>query len=590
MIELAVDQSIEEVLNRGFYLIPRFQRPYSWTADNVGDFWSDTIQSNSTDYFIGSVIVYETGDTKEQRRTSPEYAIVDGQQRLTTITILLAAIRDAFTTLGRQIGSADQTLAIECDSLADGIQSFIERGDRRARQRRILTSETGYPYLQTFVQSIAAEQPEKQPALPDEKRIESALTYFKNQLEELTETTWLDPTIRSESRHRTAVDRLEEVRDRVLNLSVILVVVSNEDDAYEIFETLNTRGQDLNLADLVRNFLLRDLREEAEGVDSPRQRYAALLEALHEPEASIDPAQFILHSWLSRQDYTSGKKLFRDMKKRIQGPQAKRELLLDLETDAPLYRKARYPRQVDWGQFKYLGESIDALIVFRMTQPLPLILAALRAHDEGRLTLRNLRRLLGSIESFHLRFTAIAGKSSSGGISKRYAGAAQRMSQADGPSTARVTNELVTKLRESTPTAAEFRAGFTELRFSSSEVGQKQLVQYVLKRFYEDGSEGSVKIDFTSMSIEHLAPERAAETGGQLNPGQYGSIGNLILVSQDLNKQLANRDWVQKVAILRKQREIWIPEDVLSADHWGPQQIQARLEAMNRRASSLWRV
>lgn len=100
MIDLAVDQSIEEVLNRGFYLIPRFQRPYSWTLDNVGDFWTDTMQSGSPDYFIGSVIVYETGDVKEQRRSSPQYAIVDGQQRLTTITILLAAIRDSLRGLG----------------------------------------------------------------------------------------------------------------------------------------------------------------------------------------------------------------------------------------------------------------------------------------------------------------------------------------------------------------------------------------------------------------------------------------------------------------------------------------------------------
>ena len=591
MIEVAVDQSIEEVLNRGFYLIPRFQRPYSWTADNVGDFWSDTIQSDSTDYFIGSVIVYETGEVGEQRRTSPEYAIVDGQQRLTTITILLAAIRDSLKALAGEFASKSPDLDGECTELATGVQAFIERGDRRARRRRILTTETGYPYLQTYVQSIDADGPEKQPARADEKRIEAALTYFQKQLDDLVDATRKDPTIPQEGRDRTAVDRLEEVRDRVLNLSVILVVVTNEDDAYEIFETLNTRGQDLNLADLVRNFLLRDLREEAEGVDSARSRYANILESLYEPEAPIDPAQFILHSWLSREDYTSGKKLFRDMKKRVQGPEPKKRLLASLEVDAPLYRKARYPRQADWGQFPDIGESIDALIVFRMTQPLPLVLAALRAYSERRLTLKNMRRLLSAIESFHLRFTAIAGKSSSGGISKRYAGAAQRMSRADASKTGGVVNELLGRLRESAPTKAEFEVGFGELRYSSDVIAQKQLVQYVLRRFYEEGSEGSVKVDFSAMTIEHLASERAANAYEQLDPAQYGSIGNLILVSQDVNRKLANHPWSEKIKILREQREIWIPPEVLDADSWAAEQITSRLKLMSESAlSRIWRL
>lgn len=590
MIELAVDQSVEEVLNRGFYVIPRFQRPYSWTADNVGDFWSDTIQSNSSDYFIGSVIVYETGETGEQRRASPEYAIVDGQQRLTTITILLAAVRDSFNQLAKEIDVTHEDLAAECRELAVGVQSFIERGDRRARQRRVLTSEAGYPYLQTYVQSIEAESPDSQPIRADERRIEAALAYFNTQLSELSTSIRHDPTIPEESRHRAIVDRLEEIRDRVLNLSIILVVVSNEDDAYEIFETLNTRGQDLNLADLVRNFLLRDLKEVAEGVDSARSRYTSILESLHDPDLPIDPGQFILHSWLSRESYTSGKKLFRDMKRQIQGPIQKKKFLSNLEIDAPLYRRARYPRQANWGPAPEVGDSIDSLIVFRMTQPLPLVLAALRAHDEKRLTLKNLRRLLNAIESFHLRYTAIAGKSSSGGISKRYATAAQRISKADVSKTADAVTELVDKLRESAPTTAEFRVGFNEVRHWSEDASQKQLVQYLLRRFYENGSEGSVKLNFSAMTIEHLSSERAADPSEQLEPSLYGSLGNLILVSQEMNARLGNKPWAQKVAILRSQREIWIPPDVLTSDEWGAEQIEARLTAMGDRAlAEIWR-
>lgn len=279
------------------------------------------------------------------------------------------------------------------------------------------------------------------------------------------------------------------------------------------------------------------------------------------------------------------------MKKRVQGPDRKKRLLLTLEQDAPLYRKARYPRKADWAPFPDIGESIDALIVFHMTQPLPLVLASLRAYEQKRLTLRNLRRLLSAFESFHFRFPAVAGKSSSGGISMRYAGAAQRMSSADVSGTADVVNSFLITLRNSVPTNAEFDVGFGELRYASDGRGDKHLMQYVLKRFYENGSEGSVKVDFSSMTIEHLAPERAARAEEQLEPAQYASIGNLILISQGINGKLANRSWSDKIAILRAQREVWIPQQVLDTDVWGEEDIAARIKEMSQTAlASMWRV
>ena len=165
------------------------------------------------------------------------------------------------------------------------------------------------------------------------------------------------------------------------------------------------------------------------------------------------------------------------------------------------------------------------------------------------------------------------------------------MSKADASKTGDVVNELLGRLRESAPTKAEFEVGFGELRYSSDLIAQKQLVQYVLKRFYEEGSEGSVKVDFSAMTIEHLASESAANADEQLEPAQYGSIGNLILVSQDVNRKLANRPWNEKVSILRAQREIWIPPEVLAADSWAAEQITSRLKLMSESAlSMIWRL
>src|SRR3972149_1546655 len=102
----STDQDIRNLLSSGYYHIPRFQRPYSWTRENIQEFWDDIFRDNPSDYFIGSMVVFKEGNQR--------YGVVDGQQRLTTITILLAALRNILKYQGFQ-------------DLAGGIHGLIER-------------------------------------------------------------------------------------------------------------------------------------------------------------------------------------------------------------------------------------------------------------------------------------------------------------------------------------------------------------------------------------------------------------------------------------------------------------------------------
>ena len=75
--------------NDNYYVIPRFQRPFSWDGDNFADFWRDLTKDESTGYFIGPMVIWQERDSHIAR-------VVDGQQRLTTIMMMLCAIRDKF--------------------------------------------------------------------------------------------------------------------------------------------------------------------------------------------------------------------------------------------------------------------------------------------------------------------------------------------------------------------------------------------------------------------------------------------------------------------------------------------------------------
>ena len=127
-----IDRTIRQLLESGFYKIPRFQRPYSWERTHVEDFWDDAVVSEDLDYFIGSFVMYPNS------KDSNTLMMVDGQQRLTTITILLAVIRNAFDVIGDS-------------ELARGIQKRIETEDIDNKRMYILQSETSYPYLQEHI-------------------------------------------------------------------------------------------------------------------------------------------------------------------------------------------------------------------------------------------------------------------------------------------------------------------------------------------------------------------------------------------------------------------------------------------------------
>src|SRR5690242_4146061 len=81
------DRTVSQLLRGGFYRVPRFQRPYSWGIAEAEDFWQDTLVESTGSYFIGSFVMFPFGESR--------FDIVDGQQRLTTITLLLAGIRNA---------------------------------------------------------------------------------------------------------------------------------------------------------------------------------------------------------------------------------------------------------------------------------------------------------------------------------------------------------------------------------------------------------------------------------------------------------------------------------------------------------------
>lgn len=563
----STDQTIADLLNAGYYVIPRFQRPYSWDQENITEFWDDTVRGTNEDYFIGSMVVYKMADRK--------YGVVDGQQRLTTITILLCVLRDILETEGH-------------DDQAKGLHRLIERENINNEAEFVLQTESSYPYFQEYI--LKAEEPDLDAEIHrEEENLKAAHALFRTLVGQLVAAIRGNPKL-NEERAQEAIKRdLTGIRDTLLSLKIILIRLDDEDDAYIIFETLNTRGKDLALSDLVKNHFTKLLKAKNKGIDQPKEKWALLRETVEGSKVELDSDTFIHHYWLSKYEYITAKNLFKEFRKVIGKANAASELQTMLEY-AELYRSIHDPDYRKWEkQESEIEGSLRALMLFRVRQQVPCVLSLLRGYEKDIISKKLLERALIDIEKFHFQFTAITSQRSSGGISGMYASLGRRIASADSSQAAAVIiGELREKLRERIPSEAEFIALFPELIYTNKVSKQRALVKYILVEFAKH-NQTPFPADYDDLTIEHIAPQSSIDDVDWTHE-TVGQLGNLLLVTTEINSRLRDRDFKTKKQVLEAEGYP-LPEDIQDAKNWTPKKIQARTESLAKQAFDVvWKI
>lgn len=541
-----IEKDVRQLLGSGgTYLIPRFQRPFSWDEDNVEEFWVDSTSDLKKDYFIGAFVAYNI--------SSISFGLVDGQQRITTITIALCAIRDKFNDLG-------------FPKLAGGVHNLIETRDLSNQPQFVLKTETSYPYLQAKIQSI-----DKQATDIDVGQEEEAIIAAYKLIQTLINQGVKDAASKVDSLKANDASKkwLVGVRDKILGLKVISITLDNQDDAYLIFETLNTRGKDLTAADLAKNHVLRLLPSKKKPYDQPAANWVEIQTTLDQANRPIQMATFLHHYWLSKHPFTTEKRLFKAIKGHV-SPVNVRAVLDELMTDSNLYRGIMEPHSLKlWNKGnRDVEDSLRCISdVLKIQIANPLLLTVLRLFNCKKLKDGQVREIFWLVERYHYLHTTISNLHSSGGVSKMYAVHARELASADDANArGRCIKEFKQKIKSKVPARDTFITRFKALNYLTPR--HKEIIGYTLWKIYTHRNP-AVDIDRTRQSLEHLLSQNN-------NAPSMHSIGNLLGVPVVYNGDvLASNSFAKKKTLLKNHGYILEPE-IDAATNWDSIAIDRR--------------
>ncbi len=258
----ADELTIEALLNnsKNVYIVPNHQRQFEWTKEQWSDLWNDINLGEVEDsHFLGSVVVIPGG---RPRVGINYFEVNDGQQRLTTILILLSAIRD----FAKQIGSDDLAKFISDHYL---FSNYFEGGS----QKEILKMKLGKLDNEEFEKVLSGKLQNNQTI--NNHRIFECYKYFISEMSGYN------------------AQELEGLKNRVVDKIIIVHInVADKLNAFRLFETLNDRGLALSAVDLIKNHLL--MKASTEGNDTTVESIVEEWIEMYEKIRNYDPVDLFL--------------------------------------------------------------------------------------------------------------------------------------------------------------------------------------------------------------------------------------------------------------------------------------------------------
>ncbi|MCU0753614.1 MAG: DUF262 domain-containing HNH endonuclease family protein [Xanthomonadales bacterium] len=541
------------------YHVPPFQRDYSWDQEQWEDLWNDVLEmldAPSARHYMGALVVEALSDR--------EFEIIDGQQRISTLSILALAVIDTL----RESGQTEEERAANVDRATRLRERFIGERDPASllESSKLFLNETDNAFYQDYL--VQLRRPLNPRGLPRSNRLLwECFRWFRQRLD------------KQQPRPGEWFARLlaETVGRQLL---FILITVEDELSAYTVFETLNARGLELSATDLLKNYLFSRVKVRTD-LDALQRRWATLVNIVR-PERFPD---FLRYHLLCEQPQVRKQRLFKEIRDAVRTPIDVFALMDALEARAELYAAINDPEHEYWIDNAEARPYVREMQLFGVKQMTPLLFAAYE-----RLNATDFARVVKLVAVISFRYTIVSGLNPNE-LEPVYHRAAKALltRQIQRPA------DLFTLLRDIYVPDDKFQRDF-EVKELATSGQRKRLARYVLCRLEGDAASRHVDFETEPATIEHILPENPGSEWESCFPVERQKsymyrLGNLTLLEPSVNRLIGNGGWQVKLAGYHRSHYASTTRIALNPpEEWSPAALEARQRHMAERAVHLWRA
>ncbi|WRD66785.1 DUF262 and DUF1524 domain-containing protein [Helicobacter pylori] len=524
------------------FVIPVYQRVYSWENEQCKQLWDDIIKIGGDDkmdgHFIGSIVFVHDGIYSTSYN---DLLIIDGQQRLTTITLLLTALRDHWSDKRKEI---EDHYLINSDK--DGDKKF-----------RLILSESDKDTLFSLI-----DKDRRKPSEPSSKIMEN----FKLFEEWVSKNT----------------NKLETIFKGLKKLMIVEIALEKrKDDPQLIFESMNSKGMELAQRDLIRNYIIMETEiEKQEGFYNKYWR--AMEEGFKQNKKWFD--RFVRHYvTIKTREIPNINKVYVAFKRYQQERGIETEVLLqDLQKYCGYFCQIAFKKEAD----KDLNKALGFLVDLEMDVIYPLLLELYSDYSDGVLSKDDFRRSIALIESYICRRAVCSIPSN--GLNKLFASFTKHIQKDEYLKSLEVHFGYLTE-KQRFPKNDEFKDCFITIDFYNF---QKR--EYFFERL--ENFDTKEPVNTKGLTTEHIMPQTLeeewerdlGENFKEIHNKYLHTIGNLTLTGY--NPEYSNKSFQEKRGMEKgfKQSPLKLNQGLRDLESFGEEEIKKRANDLADLALKIW--
>lgn len=545
------------------YRIPRFQRDYSWTDEEWEDLWADILGVLSPDgepaHYMGYLVL--------QSQDEKTFDVIDGQQRLTTLSLIILAVLKNLKQLVDE-NKNPQHNQQRLDQIRQTYIGYLDPVTLLAKSKLTLNRNNDH-YYQTYL--VPLEHLPVRGFRASEHGLRKAFEWYENKISNYVKNSAGDDGVILATLAETMSDRL----------FFTVISVTDELNAYKVFETLNARGVRLSSTDLLKNYLFSVLSkadEQASEMQALEDRWESIVSRL----ASESFPDFLRSHWISRKSFVRQSELFKTIRGQVTDRAGVFMLLRNIEEDMDTYLALSNPEGSQWPEAwkQYARE----LRMFRVRQPFALLLAARRKLND-----QDFESVLRASVMISFRYNVI-GNLPTHEQERVYHQVAQKI---HGGELATATGVLKA-LQAIYPKDEVFKSAFSEKVIKTTDSRNSRIIRHILCEIEKQIS--GIQHDFESdaFNIEHVLPQKPEAGWEDFSDEEAHAlvyrIGNMILLEKGKNRDIGNQPYAQKRPVYESSS--FSLTRMLAEENaaWQPGRIAARQKKLAQHASGIWRI